>query len=74
MARPRKENPTDVMLAVSTGFVNVDGQEILIREGFTRAHRGSDLCKAYPGYFREIDVHFPAPAPPKPAAGEKRVA
>ena len=70
MARPRKQTPTDVMIAVSTGFVNVDGQEILLRDGQTRTHRGSALFKRFPGYFREIDVHFPAVA--EAADGDKR--
>ena len=71
MARPRKENPTDVMCAVATAFVTYEGREVLIREGVTTAHRGSRFYKAFPGFFADIGVHYEVD-PPAAEPGAKR--
>lgn len=71
MARPRTKRDDDVLIAIATGWVTLEGQEILIRDGITRAHAGSAVAKAYPGYFKPIDVHF-AVEQATAAPGEKR--
>ena len=73
MPRTRQTRPDDVLIAIETGVVNLEGQEILIRRGITRAHAGSAIAKAYPGFFKPIDVHFSVEQATA-APGEKRVA
>ena len=63
MARPRKDRDDDILIAVETGVVNVDGEELLVRRGWTRAHRGSRIVRLYPTFFKPIDVHFKVEKP-----------
>ena len=77
MGRPRT-NPQDVLICSATAVVNVDGQEILIKEGVTRARRGSRIVELWPTHWKPIDVHFdveqataaPGERPPRAAGGD----
>lgn len=71
MGRPRKQRSDEVLIAIETGVVNVDGEEILLRRGVTRAHSGSRVAQLYRSHFKPIDVHYPVEQMTA-APGEKR--
>lgn len=71
MGRPRKTRDEDILVARTTGVVNLDGKQILLRRGVTRARAGSAVARAYPTHFKPIDVHFEIEQATD-APGEKR--
>jgi hypothetical protein len=55
----RRRNPDDdVMVAVDSGIVVVDGREEFVRRGITRARRSHPIVKAAPSLWKPIDVHY----------------
>lgn len=47
-----------IFVASQTFNTVIDGRSALIAAGVTRVREGHPLLDAYPGYFRELDVHY----------------
>lgn len=58
MGRPRKHPDSEVMQAVDSGEVDVDGEKVLVHKGVTRAERGSDIVRLYPDLWEPLKVHY----------------
>lgn len=58
MGRPRKHPDSDVMIAKTSAVITLDGNEVVIVEGVTRAHRGHEIVQKWPGFWKPIDVHY----------------
>lgn len=71
MARAKRNQDDDVMVAVQSGVVTFEGQEVLLVGGQTRARRGHEIVRQWPGYWKPIDVHYEVEQMTA-APGEKR--
>jgi hypothetical protein len=71
MAQARKNRDDDIMIAVDSGVIVVDGRECQINRGHTRARRGHEIVKAAPNLWKQIDVHYEVEQATA-APGEKR--
>lgn len=59
MGRPRKQQESDILIAVESGiWVNERGEEHLFYADITRVRVGHPMAKAMPHCFAPINVHY----------------
>lgn len=58
MAGRRRNPDDDIMIAVDSGVIVIDGREQQVFKGVTRARRSHEIVKAMPDLWKKIDVHF----------------
>lgn len=49
---------SEVMQATDSGEVTLDGEKVIILKGVTRAERGSEIVRLYPGLWEPLKVHY----------------
>lgn len=54
---------SDILIAVKTGTVIVDGGRRIVRKGETTAHASHPIVEHYPHLWGPIQVNYPAPEP-----------
>jgi len=52
---------SDILIAVKTGTVVVDGGRRIVRKGETTAHASHPIVEQYPHLWGPIRVDYPAP-------------
>ena len=58
MGRPRSNPDSEVMQAIDSGEVDVDGSKVIVLKGITRAERGSDIVRLYPTLWEPLKIHY----------------
>lgn len=58
MARARRNPDNEILIAIDSGVVNVDGEMYPVTRGVTRVRAAHPLAKAAPGLFKPIEVHY----------------
>jgi hypothetical protein len=71
MARARRNPDEEILIAVDSGAVTVEGREYIVHKGITRVRAAHPLAKAMPDLFKPIDVHYDVEQATA-APGEKR--
>ena len=71
MARARRNPDDNILIAVDSAIVNLDGVMYELHRGITRVRASHELAKAHPDLFKLIDVHYDVEQATA-APGEKR--
>lgn len=60
MGRPRRNPDRELLIAVESGYVEVDGEGCYVSAGVTRAERGAKIVQLTPGWWKPLEAHFRA--------------